>query len=115
MIGDEVRSQISEVRRAIELIDVEGPQGATSSEGVRDLGQAVDNLRQSIWAVLTDAQVGDLNEYIGKVRVARATQRCGDVLVELAAAAIAPNASGLDALKGTLRQLVGALQTDVDE
>jgi len=114
MIGEEVRAQIDEVRRTLRLLDVEGPRDASSSEGVRDLGQAVDNLRQSIWAVLTDAQVSTLPEYIGRVRVARANQRCADVLVELSADAIAPNTDGLDTLTGTLRKLASALTVDED-
>ena len=114
MINEEVRAQIDEVRRALRLLDVEGSRDTSPSEGVRDLGQAVDNLRQSIWAVLTDAQVGTLPEYIGKVRVVRANQRCADVLVELSADAMAPNTAGLDTLTGTLRKLASALAVDGD-
>ncbi len=105
---EEVRRHIEEVRSALNVLVAELPQNDRSAEGVRDLGLAVDNVRQSLWAVLTSQRSGDYASYIGEVRVQRAVDACEDVLSDLYADAMASSTPGLAVFCATLRELAEA-------
>jgi hypothetical protein len=108
--SEEIRQRIADVRRALEALLTAQQQGSVHpSEALRDLARAVDEIRRSVWAVLSALHSGDFPAYLGQVRVARATDACSEVLTELYAAAIPAHTPGLADLGRALGGLVVAL------
>jgi hypothetical protein len=106
---------IDEIRRALTKFDAGLSFGEHPSEGVRDVGLAVDNLRRSTWAVLTTRHSGDYDAYLARIRIERATDACEDLLSDLYAEAVAPNMPGLKTFHAVLESLVKICQEDPNE
>lgn len=100
---EEIREQIAAVRRAMEEIEASGADAGGDSEGVRLLRRAVDDVRRSVWAVLSAEHEGNLAAYLGEVRLARARVYCEDLLADLYAETLSPGAPGLGDFVGALR------------
>jgi len=103
--SDEIRRRIDAVRSALNVLDASPGVSNHPAEGLRDLAQAVDDLRRSIWAVLEGEHAGDYPSFLGRVRVSRATDLCEDVLSDLYTGTLAPNAPGIEVFRSTLREL----------
>jgi len=109
MTDTDVQQRLAEVRTALELLEVSSPPGDDLSEGVRDLASMVDQLRQSVWAVLTAEFAGDLPGFIGRIRVRRANAILKGVLADVYAGDVPRNMSGLTDFRDTLQRLTRAL------
>ena len=109
MTSADVDRRLEEVERALDALDVDKASEEELSEAVRDLSMVVDNLRQSVWAVLQANHSGAPAGFIGRVRVRRAAEICRDVLADLYADAIPRNMPGLRVLEATLEELAKAL------
>ena len=105
MVDREMNEAFAELRAALDQIEVGAVQLEHSGASVQSLGRAVDNLRTKVWVYLTTHRAGDVNQYLGEVRVLRATEICTDLLSDLRAGAIPKNTPGIDLLRGTLREL----------
>jgi hypothetical protein len=105
MTHPEVQLRLAEVRTALELLEVSKPPGDELSEGIRDLSSMVDQLRQSVWAVLTAEFAGDLAGFIGRIRVRRANAILKGVLDDVHAGAVPRNMRGLTEFRETLQEL----------
>jgi len=114
-IDAEVRKGIKGVKEALAMLQAREPLGSDLSEGVRYLGSEVDSLRQSVWAVLTAQNAGDLAGFIGRVRIRRANELCQDVLADLYANAVPSNMPGLRVFNATLQELGEVLEVRDDE
>jgi hypothetical protein len=115
MSKQELERGIDEIRRALTKLDAGLSLGEHPSEGVRDVGLAVDNLRRSTWAVLTTRHSGDYDAFLARLRIQRATDACEDLLSDLYAEAVAPNMPGLRAFHAVLKDLVEVCREDTDE
>jgi hypothetical protein len=105
MTHPEVQLRLAEVRTALELLEASKPPGDELSEGLRDLSSTVDQLRQSVWAVLTAEFEGDLAGFIGRIRVRRANAILKGVLDDVHAGAVPRNMTGLTEFRETLQKL----------
>ena len=114
-IDAEVRRGIKGVKEALAMLQAREPLGSDLSEGVRYLGSEVDSLRQSVWAVLTAQNAGDLAGFIGRVRIRRANELCQDVLADLYANTVPSNMPGLRVFNATLQELGEVLEVRDDE
>ena len=106
MSKQDLQRGIDEIRRALTKLDADLSAGEHPSEGVRDVGLAVGNLRRSTWAVLTTRHSGEYDAYLARIKIHRATQACEDLLSDLYAEAVAPNMPGLKTFHAVLRDLV---------
>lgn len=104
-----LQQRLAEVRTALELFEVGGPPGEELSEAIRDLSWTVDQLRQSIWAVLTAEFAGDLAGFLGRIRVRRANMLLKGVLADMYAEAVPRNMPGIPEFRDTLKKLTRAL------
>ena len=109
MTSNEMQLRLAEVRTALELLEVSRPPGDELSEGIRDLALMVDELRQSIWAVLTAEFAGDLAGFVGRIRVRRANALLEGVLADVHAGAMPQNMPGLTEFRDALEKLTQAL------
>jgi len=109
MTHADVQERLAKVRTALEMLEVTGPPSDEVSEGVRDLALMVDQLRQSVWAVLTAEFAGDLAGYIGRTRVRRANTILNGVLADVSAGAVSRNMPGLTDFIAALEKLALAL------
>ncbi len=109
-MGDtEVRNALNELREALEVLDA--GESATATGAIHALAGAVDVLRTKVWAFLTTHQAGDLNRYLGEIRVRRATEACDEILADLYAETLAPNTPGLGEFRATLAQVAEISKT----
>jgi hypothetical protein len=108
MPHDDLRKDMDQLRSALNIIESGTSVSAPPEEGLRDLGQAVDNVRKSAWAVLTAEHSGDYHGFLAKIRVRRAIELCQDVLTDLYADTITPDMPGLVVLTATLTELSAA-------
>ena len=91
------------------MLEASRAPGDELSEGIRDLALTVDQLRQSVWAVLTAEFAGDLASFIGGIRVRRANALLQGVLADVHARAVPRNMPGLTEFRDTLEKLTQAL------
>lgn len=106
---------IDEIRRALTKLDAGLSLGGHPSEGVRDVGLAVDELRSSTWAVLTTRHSGDYDAFLARIRIERATAACEDLLSDLYAGTLTPNMPWLGTLHGALIALVEVCKEEPHE
>jgi hypothetical protein len=104
MNRDELRQGVGQIRKALDAL--EAGVGERPAEGVRDLSMAVDNLRRSVWAVLTTRHSGNYEDFLARIRVRRAKECCEDVLADLHAETVTRDTTGMPVFHATLRELV---------
>jgi hypothetical protein len=105
MSHEELRSVLDEMRRALNVMDPAVTLEDAPAEAVRALGHAVDSVRSNVWTLLTAQHADEYQNYLGKIRVRRATETCEDILAELYADTLSRNIAGLDVFHATLREL----------
>ena len=105
MDSDELRRGLNELRWVLNVVETEVEAAEPSEEAVRALAEAVDGVRNNVWAALTAEHADDYDQYLAKVRVRRAREICEDVLADLYAETIPSNTPGLEVFGATLREL----------
>lgn len=110
MTRNDLRQGMDQLRSALNVIESGMSVGAPPAEGLRDLGQAVDSVRKSAWAVLTAEHAGDYQGFLAKIRVRRAIELCQDVLTDLYAKTVTHDMPGLVVFAATLQELSTALR-----
>lgn len=109
MTHTDVQERLAKVRTALEMLKATEPPADELSEGIKDLALMVDQLRQSVWAVLTAEFAGDLAGYIGRIRVRRANTLLKGVLADVDAGTVSRNMPGLTDFSAALKKLTRAL------
>lgn len=69
-------SQIAQLRSQLTSVDAQLAKSSGPPEGLEDLKGAVDNLRTSVWAVLSASRTNNYPGYIARFRL----RRCIDIL-----------------------------------
>jgi hypothetical protein len=103
MNREDLRKGVAQIRKALDSFDA--GVGSRPAEGIRDLSLAVDNLRRSVWAVLTTRHSGNYEDFLARIRVRRATECCEEVLADLHAATVTSDTPGLPVFHATMREL----------
>jgi hypothetical protein len=69
-------SQIAQLRSQLTSVDTQLAKSSGAPEGLEDLKDAVDNLRTSVWAVLSASRTSNYPGFITRFRL----RRCIDIL-----------------------------------
>lgn len=93
--SQDLAASIAQVRGALDVLDARGIGEERRSEIARDLGVAVDNLRRTVWAVLTTKHSGDIESFLARIRMRRATEICEEALADLYAGTVSLETPGL--------------------
>ncbi len=105
---DVVRKDLEVLRSTLAMIDVDIAAEDLPRDAVEAFGKAVESVRSSVWAVLTDRQHGRYEQFLARMQVRRATEICDGVLSDLVAGTLAQNTVGLAVFQATLSELVDA-------
>lgn len=104
-MDEQLRISISRLRRALEA--TEKPDA--DNEVPNDIGLSVDDLRRSLWGVLTTTFTTDAEEYLVTMRVRRASEMLQDLLTDLSTGALSMRAPGTDKLRTVTSELQASL------
>lgn len=72
MSDDVLAPQIAQLRQQLTTVDQQLAKSGGSAEGLEDLKAAVDNLRTSVWAVLSASRTANYPGFITRFRLRRA-------------------------------------------
>jgi len=75
--------QIAELRRQLTTVDAQLAKSGEKAEGLEDLKAAVDNLRTSVWAVLSASRSSNYPGFITRFRLRRAIDILRQVMTDL--------------------------------
>jgi hypothetical protein len=64
-------SQIAQLRNQLTLVDAQLAKSEGAPEGLEDLKTAVDNVRTSVWAVLSASRTSNYPGFIARFRLRR--------------------------------------------
>jgi hypothetical protein len=110
MSREELQNHIDKLRDALKMLPANGAS-ELPRQGLTDLGFAVDSVRKSVWGVLIAEHTGDYYDFLGKIRVRRATETCRDVMTDLQNHDVTPTTPGFEVFHATLRELAHAGKT----
>jgi len=109
-LADTVLQQdIEELRSALATLEVQLARGLTPHENLRDLQNAVDGLRSSLWIVMQQHCDEGKPALLSKMRVRRATETCAEVLTDVEAGTVTTETTGFAVFHSTLRELADIL------
>jgi hypothetical protein len=106
-------SQIAQLRSQLTLVDAQLAKSEGAPEGLEDLKTAVDNVRTSVWAVLSASRSHNYPGFIARFRL----RRCIDILKAVqadldsdAGKTIHPEHSEMQILLQQINERVGRLR-----
>ncbi|HSM17897.1 MAG TPA: hypothetical protein VK845_13000 [Gemmatimonadales bacterium] len=108
MVQHELAQRVQDLKNALTSIETEVKGGKTRPEGLEDLKAVVDNVRLSLWAILSSAQADDYEAFIGAFRLRRATDICQQVLADIRAGNMNGASPEFVEFKGTVEELASA-------
>jgi hypothetical protein len=82
-MADSLAEQIAELRRQLTTVDAQLAKSGENAGGLEDLKVAVDNLRTSVWAVLSASRSSNYPEFIARFRLRRGIDILRQVLGDL--------------------------------
>lgn len=85
MPSNALTDQIELVRQQLTSIDAQLVRSGGSAQGLEDLKGAVDNLRTSVWAILTASRTGNYPGFISRFRLRRAIDILKHIMADLEA------------------------------
>ncbi len=108
MTRDELTKGIRQLRDTLSMLDANETRN-TIPNAAEDIGLAVDDLRRSLWAVLTTVHTGDADAYLRETRVRRTCEVCSDILADVYAGGLNPHDAGLGEFRAWAHGLRAAL------
>ena len=78
--------QVTTLREMLVAIERQLARSDTPPEGLEDFKSTVDNVRTSVWAILSAARSRDYPNFSERFRIRRAIETCRAVIAELDAA-----------------------------
>ena len=103
--NDLLLTSLDGLKSKLDIIDAEMARGQPPAEAIRTIELAVSALRKDLWVLLTARHSSDIHGYTNKIRVRRATELCEDVLADLHAETLPPNAPGFEVFRALLGEL----------
>jgi len=107
-------SQIAQLRSQLTLVDAQLAKSQAAPEGLEDLKTAVDNVRTSVWAVLSASRSQNYPGFIARFRL----RRCIDILKAVqndldtdASKTIHPEHSEMQILMQQIHERIGRLRS----
>lgn len=108
MAQPDIADRVRELKNALSLIEVELKGGETPPAGLEEFKTVIDNVRLSVWAVLSGAQADDYQTFIGGFRLRRGTDICRQILSDLDSGTITRGTPELGDFRGTVEELASA-------
>jgi hypothetical protein len=113
MTDDTLTQQIEQLRRQLTTVDAQLAKSGGNTEGLEDLKGAVDNLRTSVWAVLSASRSANYPAFITRFRLRRGIDILRTILADLESETgriLHPEHSELQILIQQLNDRVGRLR-----
>lgn len=85
MTDDTLSQQIAQLRSQLTTVDAQLARSGGNAEGLEDLKAAVDNLRTSVWAVLSASRSSNYPGFITRFRLRRGIDILRQVLADIEA------------------------------
>ncbi len=83
MTDDTLSQQVAQLRSQLTTVDAQLAKSGSNAEGLEDLKAAVDNLRTSVWAVLSASRSSNYPGFITRFRLRRAIDILRQVLADI--------------------------------
>jgi hypothetical protein len=101
----ELGNEIDKLSAVLTVVDSNLALGLAPSEGMRDLGAAIDSLRTRVWLMLKAEHRAQEKKFVSRICVRRANETCEEVLADLYVGAITPDTPGYSELKSAVSEL----------
>jgi DNA repair exonuclease SbcCD ATPase subunit len=104
--------QIEQLRKQLSTVDAQLAKG-TANEGLEDLKGAVDNLRTSVWAVLSASRTSNYPGFISRFRLRRSIDILRTIVADLdndAERILHPEHSEMQILMQQINDRIGKLK-----
>ncbi len=111
--SDDISARIASLKRDLEAIEVEFGRSSADQAALKELKSTVDNIRLSVWAVLTAAQANDktaARQVVARFRIRRATELARNVLLDVRNEALPIDAPELATFTATMDRVVTQLK-----
>jgi hypothetical protein len=92
--------QIGELRDALGIIEAQLESGQSSREAMEDFKVAVDNVRNTIIAIMGATHSGDYRKAIGQFHVKRATELAQNVMSDVVLGSVTGDSEGWGEFQG---------------
>jgi hypothetical protein len=113
-MADETLTQhVAQLRQQLTTVDAQLAKSGENAEGLEDLKAAVDNLRTSVWAVLSASRTSNYPEFITRFRLRRSIDILKQVLGDLEGAsgkALHSEHSEMQILMQQLNERIGRIR-----
>jgi hypothetical protein len=83
-----LNERVSKLKAALETIEREVVVGAATRDTLEDFKLAIDHIRVSVWAILTEQHSGGQQAIVARYRVKRVTEICRHLLFDIDAGLI---------------------------
>ncbi len=111
MSTETLKEQVDNLKSALQSIEGELAQREVPKEGLEDLKRAVDNIRRTVWALITAAESPDKYELIlARFRLNRAMELCQQVVLDINASFIPIDSAELRRFHVTMKGTVDRVE-----
>lgn len=114
MTDTDLTHGIAQLRGQLTTIDTQLLRSANAPEGLEDLKRAVDNLRTSVWAVLSASRTNNYPGFIARFRLRRGIDTLKGILAECdteGGSTLHPEHSELQIMMEQLNERIGRLRS----
>ena len=114
MADETLRQHIAQLRQQLTTVDAQLARSGDNAEGLEDLKAAVDNLRTSVWAVLSASRTSNYPGFIARFRLRRSLDILKQVLSDLegdGAKTLHPEHSEMQILMQQLNERIGRVRS----
>ncbi len=114
MTDNTLEQQIRALRSQLSTVDAQLAKRGENAEGLEDLKGAVDNLRTSVWAVLSASRTANYPGFITRFRLRRAIDILKAILADLDSESgriLHPEHSEFQILMQQLNERIGRLRS----
>jgi hypothetical protein len=114
MADETLIQQIAQLRQQLTTVDQQLARSGGNAEGLEDLKAAVDNLRTSVWAVLSASRSANYPGFITRFRLRRTIDILRQVMGDLEGAsgqALHPEHSEMQILMQQLVERIGRIRS----
>lgn len=106
---ENLNERVGRLKAALETIESEVVVGGATRETLEDFKLAVDHIRISIWAILTEQHSGGRQGIVSRYRMKRVDEMCRYLVKDMDAGLIRPTDPELDQFRNTLEDTAGRI------